>query len=128
MVLSNRDFMQMDEKHLKVLLVTLLYQSSIYFIKSEPEVNHKYPDILLLERSPYQVKHQHLIELKYCKKSERKKYPHLWDDKRAEGIQQVQGYQQLPDIQTLEKLSCWVIVTDGEEVVAEQVGNTISYG
>ena len=66
MVLSNRDFMQMDEKHL--------------------------------------------------------------NDKRAEGIQQVQGYQQLPDIQTLEKLSCWVIVTDGEEVVAEQVGNTISYG
>lgn len=120
-ILSNRDFMQMDEKHLKVLLVTLLYQSSAYFIKSEPEVNHKYPDILLLERSPYQVKHQHLIELKYCKKSERKKHPHLWDDKRAEGIQQVQGYQQLPDIQILEKLSCWVIVTDGEEVVAEQV-------
>ncbi|QQZ27445.1 AAA family ATPase [Thiothrix subterranea] len=121
MVLSNRDFMQMDEKHLKVLLVTLLYQSSIYFIKSEPEVNHKYPDILLLERSPYPVKHQHLIELKYCKKSERKKHPHLWDDKRTEGIQQVQGYQQLPDIQILEKLSCWVIVTDGEDVAAENV-------
>lgn len=121
MVLSNRDFMQMDEKHLKVLLVTLLYQSSVYFIKSEPEVNHKYPDILLLERSPYQVKHQHLIELKYCKKSERKKQPQVWEDKRTEGIQQVQGYQQLTDIKQLDKLSCWVIVTDGEEVLVEQV-------
>lgn len=120
-VLSNRDFMRMDEKHLKVVMATLLYQSPIYFIKSEPEVNHKYPDILLLERSPYPVKHQHLIELKYCKKAERQKQPQVWDDKHTEGIRQIQGYQQLPDIQTLDKLSCWVIVTDGEEVLAEQV-------
>ncbi|QTR46909.1 AAA family ATPase [Thiothrix litoralis] len=120
-ILSNRDFMRMDEKHLKVLLTTLLYQSPAYYIKSEPEMNRKYPDILLLERSPYAVQHQHLIELKYCKKSERQKQPQVWDDKRAEGIQQVQGYQQLPDIQKLDKLSCWVMLTDGEEVLVEQV-------
>jgi len=120
-ILSNRDFMQMDEKHIKVLLLALLHQSEVYFVKSESEINHKYPDIMLLERSPYAIKHEHLIELKYCKKSARKKDPKAWDDKLQEGIDQVKGYLQLPDIKPLSKLSAWVVLTDGEEVVVEMV-------
>ena len=69
-LLSNRDAMGMDEKHVKVLLLTLLYQTSVYFIQSEREMNRKYPDIMLLERSPIVVDHQHLIELKYSKQSD----------------------------------------------------------
>lgn len=123
--LSNRDFMQFDEKHIKMLIVTLLYQSAAYFIQSEPEINQKYPDILLLERSPYAIKHEHLIELKFCKKSERKKQPKLWQDKLNSGIKQVQGYLQLPDIKERTKLSAWVMLTDGNEVVVERVSSTL---
>ncbi|MDQ5767693.1 AAA family ATPase [Thiothrix subterranea] len=112
-VLSNRDFTNMDEKHVKTLLLTLLYQVSFYFIQSEREMNHKYPDILLLERSPFVVQHQHLIELKYAKKSDKEKG---WKAKRKEGIEQVEGYLQLPEIATLPKLSAWVLLTDGERV------------
>ncbi len=112
-VLSNRDFMKMDEKHIKTLLLTLLYHSPVYFIQSEREMNHRYPDILLLERSPYAVPHQHLIELKYAKKSEGVKG---WDAKREEGIAQVQGYLQLPEIAALPKLSAWVLLTDSEQL------------
>ncbi len=120
-ILSNRDFMRMDEKHIKTLLITLLYQSSAYFVKSEPEVNHYYPDIMLLERSPIKVNHQHLIELKYCKKKERKKSAQAWQNKLDEGIEQVKGYLKLEDIQSLENLSAWVILTDGEEVLVQAV-------
>ncbi|HRJ51396.1 MAG TPA: AAA family ATPase [Candidatus Thiothrix moscowensis] len=112
-MLSNRDFMQMDEKHIKTLLLTLLYQSSVYFIQSEREMNHKYPDILLLERSPFAVKHQHLIELKYAKKGDGEKG---WEAKREEGIAQVQGYLQLAEIAALPKLSAWMLLTDSERV------------
>ncbi len=112
-VLSNRDFTNMDEKHVKTLLLTLLYQVSFYFIQSEREMNHKYPDILLLERSPFVVQHQHLIELKYAKKSDKEKG---WKAKRQEGIEQVEGYLQLPEITTLPRLSAWVLLTDGERV------------
>ncbi|MCI5139394.1 MAG: AAA family ATPase, partial [Candidatus Electrothrix sp. AR1] len=31
---SNRDFMRMDEKHIKAVILTLLYQSEVYFIQS----------------------------------------------------------------------------------------------
>lgn len=118
---SNRDYIKLDEKQFKTLLLTLLYQSAVYFIKSEPEINQRYPDVLLLKRSPYEVKHQHLIELKYCKKSERTKSPQLWQNKLDEGVEQVKGYLQLPDVKTLAKLSAWVVLTDGNEVVTQQI-------
>jgi hypothetical protein len=113
-LLSNRDFMKMDEKHIKTLLLTLLYQSPVYFIQSEREMHHKYPDILLMERSPFAVKHQHLIELKYAKKGDGEKG---WEAKRQEGVTQVQGYLQLPEIAALPKLSAWVLLTDSERVI-----------
>ena len=114
-LLSNRDAMRMDEKHLKTLLLALLFQSPAYFIQSERELNRHYPDISLLERSPYKVTYQHLIELKYAKKSGKTA---LWEAKRAEGIAQVQGYWQLPEIAKLRNLSAWVFVTDGEQLEA----------
>ncbi|OQX08069.1 MAG: AAA family ATPase, partial [Thiothrix lacustris] len=70
-LLSNRDALYLDEEHIKTILLALLYQSPAYFILSEREMDKKYPDILLLERSPYQVNYQHLIELKYCKKGDK---------------------------------------------------------
>ena len=73
-------------------MLTLLYQVPIYFIQSEREINRRYPDILLLERSPFAVNHQHLIELKYSKKNEGVKGMAI---KRQEGITQVQGYLQI---------------------------------
>lgn len=119
--LSNRDFLRFDEKHIKMLLVTLLHQSAAYFIQSEPEINQKYPDILLLERSPYAIKYEHLIELKYCKKVERQKQSSIWRDKLQEGIEQVRGYLQLPDLKERAKLSAWVMLTDGETIIIERV-------
>jgi hypothetical protein len=118
---SNRDYIQLNEKHIKTLLLTLLFQSPVYFIKSEPELNRHYPDILLLERSPFEVKHQHLIELKYCKQSERQKSPELWQRKLEEGIGQVRNYLQLPDVKALSRLSAWVLLTDGAEVMIQAV-------
>ncbi|WGZ94338.1 MAG: AAA family ATPase [Candidatus Thiothrix putei] len=116
--LSNRDAMGMDEKHVKVLLLTLLYQSSVYFIQSEREMNRKYPDIMLLERNPIAVDHQHLIELKYSKQSDGTAG---WAAKRQAGIAQVQGYLQLPTLAALPKLSAWLLVSDGVRVEVVKV-------
>ena len=112
-LLSNRDAIRFDEKHVQSILLTLLYQSPVYFIQSEREMNRRYPDVLLLERSPYEVDHQHLIELKYTKKSAGDAG---WQSKREEGKQQVSGYLSLPAIAALPKLSAWLLVTDGERV------------
>ncbi|WP_020396099.1 AAA family ATPase [Thiolinea disciformis] len=112
-LLSNRDSIWMNEQHIKTIMLTLLYQSPAYFIHSEREMNRKYPDILLLERSPYKVNYQHLIELKYSKKSDGDKG---WAQKKQEGIEQVKGYLQLPTIAVLKQLSAWVVIADGDRV------------
>ncbi len=124
--LSNRDLIKLDEKHIKTLLLTLLYQFPIYFIQSEREMGRKYPDVMLIERSPFAVKHQHLIELKYAKKGDGDS---AWEAKRLEGITQVQGYLQLPAIAALPKLSAWLLVTDGERIgVYKQSATGILHG
>lgn len=76
------------------------------------------PDVLLLERSPFAVKHQHLIELKYVKKGDGAAG---WEAKKQEGITQVQGYLQLPTIAALPKLSAWLMLTDSERVEIQRV-------
>ncbi|CAK8713641.1 AAA-ATPase-like domain-containing protein [Candidatus Electrothrix laxa] len=120
-LLSNRDFMNMDEKHIKAIILTLLYQSKAYYIKSEAEINRRYPDILLLERNPIRVNHQILLELKYSKKS---RGPEEWKKKKDEGIRQVQEYLLLEDIRKMEKLKAFLLVTDGSEVEVVTVGES----
>ena len=115
---SNRDFMRMDEKHIKAVILTLLYQSEVYFIRSEAEVNNRYPDILLLERNPIEVRYQFLFELKYSKKKEGEKG---LEAKRAEGIEQINTYQQLAEIRKLSKLKSYLLLTNGTEIEATEV-------
>ena len=115
---SNRDFMRMDEKHIKAVILTLLYQSEVYFIRSEAEVNNRYPDILLLERNPIEVRYQFLFELKYSKKKDGAKG---LAEKREEGIAQIRGYQELADISSLPKLQSYLLLTDGTEIEAVAV-------
>ena len=115
---SNRDFMKMDEKHLKAVILTLLYQSELYFIRSEPEINNRYPDIMLLERNPFQVEHQFLFELKFSKKKEGERG---WKEKKEQGVGQVREYLRLEDIQRLPKLRSYLLLTDGAKMEAVAV-------
>jgi hypothetical protein len=95
-----------------------LYQSEIYFIRSEAEVNKRYPDILLLERSPFEVPNQFLFELKYCKKKDGEQG---WQRKREQGVKQVQEYLDLEDVRSMPKLRAYLLVTDGSKVEAVEV-------
>jgi len=116
-LLSNRDFMKMDEKHIKSILLSLFYIVDAYFIKSEPEYEGKYPDIMLLFRDPFKLKYQFLFELKYYKKSN----PKDREKKITEGLEQVKNYLQLNEISELKSLKSYLVVTDGREVEAFEV-------
>jgi hypothetical protein len=117
-LLSNRDFMKFDEKHLKIIMLMIFNTTRFYHIKSEPEYNHKYPDIMLLEQKPYDAKYQFLFELKWAKKTAPKSDPNSWDNKKNEGIEQIKGYLELDDIKNIEgpPLFAYLIIADGERV------------
>ncbi|RKZ70726.1 MAG: AAA family ATPase, partial [Gammaproteobacteria bacterium] len=113
----NRDFIFFDEKYIKALFVGFASLSNLYFIKSEPELEQKYPDILFLYRQPYAPNYQFLLELKYLHKKQRTRL----NEKRKEAINQIKRYKQFPEIQQLENLKSWAIVFVGEkaEVIEE---------
>ncbi len=114
-LLSNRDIQNFNEKHLQTLLLTILNISDFYLIKSEMEVNKKYPDIMLLQRSPFDVNYQYLLELKFCKKKDSGS-KNGWEQKKQQGIKQIQGYLKLEDIKQLENLKSYLIISNGDEL------------
>jgi hypothetical protein len=91
-------------------LIWHYFDVDVYFIQSELEVNNRYPDILLLERNPFKVNYRYLLELKYSKKSLGQQG---LDEKKEQGIKQVQKYLQLPEIKKLANLQACLIVSNG---------------
>jgi hypothetical protein len=67
---SNRDKIAYGEKHLKTLIIGLLFPYESFMIRSEPEVEGKYPDIFLERIPQVNIKHEIVIELKYIKKED----------------------------------------------------------
>lgn len=65
--------MKMDEKNIKMILLTLLGVDSTYFIKSEDENNKGYVDIMIKRKIQFKdiTKFQWIIELKYIKESDK---------------------------------------------------------
>ncbi len=108
--LSNRDYIKFDEKYIKLLLVVLISLTKSYFIKSEPETNKKYPDLLFLRTNRFRPKYEHLFEIKYIKKENAAKL----DEVRTAGIEQVKGYLATEDIKAISSLRAWLIIFTGD--------------
>jgi len=106
---SNRDMIKLEEKNLKAIILTVLNITDFYLIKSEPEESKKYPDIMLLERSPFKVDYQFLFELKFAKKGK-------WEEKKAEGIKETKEYLELSSIKRFENLKSYLIIADSQKL------------
>ena len=86
--------------------------SRLYFIKSEPEIENKYPDILFLYRPPFYPKYQFLFELKYLSKAGEKSLKNKTD----KAVTQVKEYMASEEIRNLKNLKAYVLIFVGNEV------------
>ena len=110
-ILSNRDHYGFTEKHFQsITLAILSYSTGFYFIDSQPELNNKYPDILLIGRDE-KVPNNYLFELKW--KKEKDNYNYI----KKEGIKQVKGYLELDKVKVIPKLRSFLLIgsKDGVE-------------
>jgi len=110
--LSNRDHYGLSEKHFHVITLSLLSFAEFYFIDSQPELDNKYPDILLIGRDE-KVPNNYLFELKWLKQKE--------DNSKAkqEGLAQIEAYKRLDKIKAIPKLRSFLLMgsKDGVEFV-----------
>ena len=109
-VLSNRDHQGFTEKHFQVIALSFLSFASFYFIDSQPELNNKYPDILLIGRDE-KVPNNYLFELKW--KKEKDSYEAI----KQKGIEQVEEYKELDKVKNIPKLRSFLLIgsKDGVE-------------
>ncbi len=108
--LSNRDHMGFSEKHFQVISLALLSFAEFYFIDSQPELDNKYPDILLIGRDE-KVPNNYLFELKWLKEKD------SYETVKKEGITQVEGYLKLDKVKAIPKLRSFLLLgsKDGVE-------------
>ena len=108
--LSNRDHYGFTEKHFHVITLSLLSFAEFYFIDSQPELDNKYPDILLIGRDE-KVPNNYLFELKWLKQKD--DYVNV----KKEGLAQVEGYQKLDKVNAIPKLRSFLLIgsKDGVE-------------
>jgi len=109
-ILSNRDHYGFTEKHFQVITLSLLSFAEFYFIDSQPELDNKYPDILLIGRDD-KVPNNYLFELKW--KKDKDSYEIL----KQKGIEQINGYLKLDKVKSIPKLRNFLLIgsKDGEE-------------
>ncbi|MDZ7880745.1 MAG: PD-(D/E)XK nuclease domain-containing protein [Saprospiraceae bacterium] len=121
--LSFRDAQGFDEKHLKMLLIPYFSLSASHYVKSEPEWENGYPDILLLKRANVTTKYNFVIELKYVKLSDKNKRVNP-NDKTSEEIVtkvereariQLTNHLKTDDAKRIENLKAWLIILVGRE-------------
>ncbi|MBR0492050.1 MAG: AAA family ATPase [Clostridia bacterium] len=115
--LSNRDYQRFDEKNVKVIFYSIAMNFNIYSIKSEPEVNRKYPDILMVPRDISKNYQCIMIEFKYLKAGEKDKL----EDKQREAKEQIKEYCEFEDIKKIQNLNKYTIVAVNDELFVEKI-------
>src|SRR6056297_1878716 len=68
--ISNRDLIKLEEKHIKMIMMSFLSITQAYIPYSELEMNKGYSDIVLVPDTRYNVQNSQIWELKYIKANE----------------------------------------------------------
>lgn len=117
--LSYRDYIEFDEKYIKIIMYTYLVMSKVYYIKSEYEVRNGYVDLAFFQHADGGIDlYEGLLEIKYIKKGDSKKEgQEIVEKKLAEGREQLLAYQDDSELKQRKKLLSWVLVFAGEECI-----------
>ena len=116
--LSNRDYIKFDEKYVKILFYSIVMNlKDLYWVKSEFEVQRKYPDILLIPKEREKGYNSIMIEFKYLKKEDE----NLLEQKQKEAIKQIEEYSSFEEIQNIENLHKFAIVAVVNEIYVTQM-------
>ena len=115
--LSNRDYIKFDEKYIKLIFFCIAMNLKIFRLKSEMEVQRKYPDILLIPKDRSKGYKGVMIEFKYLKKEETGKLK----EKQEEARKQIEEYKGFEEIKELENIISYTVVAVNDEIYVEKI-------
>ena len=115
--LSNRDYIKFDEKYVKLIFYCIAMNIKTYRVKSEMEVQRKYPDILLIPRDTEKGYKGVMIEFKYLKKEESAKLKAV----QEEAKKQIEEYMNFEEIKDLKNINSYTVVAVNDEIYVEKI-------
>ena len=89
----------------------------IFRLKSEMEIQRKYPDILLIPKDKSKGYKGVMIEFKYLKKEEAGKLK----EKQEEAKNQIEEYKEFEEIKELENIISYTVVAVNDEIYVEKI-------
>ena len=115
--LSNRDFQRFDEKYIKLIFYCIAMNLKIYNVKSEMEIQRKYPDITLIPTDRSKGYNSIMVEFKYLKKGEENKLK----EKQEEARKQIEEYGNIEEIKDIEKMNKYTVVVVVDKIYVEKI-------
>ena len=115
--LSNRDYIKFDEKYVKLIFFCIAMNLKIFRLKSEMEVQKKYPDILLIPKDQSKDYKGVMIEFKYLKKGEESKLK----EKQEEAKKQIEEYGEFEEIKELKNIYKYTVVAVNDKIYVEKI-------
>ena len=115
--LSNRDYVKFDEKYVKLIFFCIAMNLKIFRLKSEMEVQRKYPDILLIPKDHSKGYKGVMVEFKYLKKEEKDKLK----EKQEEAKKQIEEYGEFEEIRNLKNINKYTVVAVNDEIYVEKI-------
>ena len=115
--LSNRDFQRFDEKYVKLIFYCIAMNLNFFRVKSEMEVQRKYPDILLIPKQKQEEYYGVMIEFKYLKKEDANKL----EEKKREAREQIKEYSEFEEIKAIPNLRKYAVIAVVDEIYVEEL-------
>ena len=115
--LSNRDYQKFDEKYVKLIFFCIAMNLKIFRLKSEMEVQRKYPDILLIPKDQSKGYKGVMIEFKYLKKGEEAKL----QEKQKEAKDQIKEYGEFEEIKELKNINKYTVVAVNDKIYIKEI-------
>jgi hypothetical protein len=109
---SARDFIHLNETGVKMILMSYLHASQLYYLRSEPEAEQGYIDLWLMRKPPIETPYQFIFELKFLKKQAASRLAASAEAGRA----QLRRYLSDPAMQSEPNLRGWLVVFVGTEL------------
>ena len=118
--LSNRDYIKFDEKYVKLIFYSIAMNLTIFFVKSELEVNRNYPDLLLIPKESNKGYNSVMIEFKYIKKEDKNKL----EEKQKEAKEQIEKYSEYEEIKNIPNLNKYTVIAVNDKIYVVNIGDS----
>jgi hypothetical protein len=118
--LSNRDFIQFNEKYVKMAIMAYMYLASIFYVRSEREIkNIGYLDVELLREPQNPFPHKEFaLEIKYLKEADKNELEKVQEQAK---IQLINYYHNDPELQSKRDLMLLTVVIVKTKVYVQKI-------